>query len=98
MATFNSTAGCNCEFTVNTCIFQGRVKRRKKLREKWFFDCFCRRCKDPTELGSHVSTLKCTNDSCSGLIISKSSEANDQTCAKCGLVMTCDEIDDAENE
>ena len=74
------------------------MKRRKKLREKWFFDCVCKRCKDPMELGSHVSTLKCSNDSCSGLIIPKSSEDEDQICSKCGLIMSPDEIESKENE
>jgi len=35
------------------------LKRRTKLREKWFFDCSCSRCSDPTELGSHASSLLC---------------------------------------
>lgn len=34
--------------------------RRAFLKEGKFFDCSCRRCSDPTELGTHMSTLKCT--------------------------------------
>ena len=30
-----------------------------KLRDKWFFECRCPRCSDPTEKGSHVSSLVC---------------------------------------
>ena len=41
----------------------GNFKRRKKIRDEWYFDCECRRCSDPTECGSYVSALKC--DSCS---------------------------------
>lgn len=33
--------------------------RRAHLREGKFFDCSCPRCSDPTELGTHLSTLKC---------------------------------------
>ena len=77
---------------------QGRTKRRKKLREKWFFDCLCKRCSDPTELGSHVSTLKCSNNSCLGFVVPKSGQAEDQMCSKCGLVMSPDTIEKIENE
>ena len=35
------------------------VLRRPFLQSKWFFDCNCQRCMDPTELGSHLSSLKC---------------------------------------
>ena len=77
---------------------QGRTKRRKKLREKWFFDCLCKRCSDPTELGSHVSTLKCSNNSCLGFVVPKSGHAEDQMCSKCGLVMSPDTIEQIEND
>ena len=50
---------------------------------------------DPTEFGSHVSTLKCQ---CSGLIIAKSGESEDQICNSCGLQMSVDEIQKIENE
>lgn len=77
---------------------QGRVKRRKKLREKWFFNCTCKRCLDPTEFGSHVSTLKCPSCTSDGLVIPKSGECEDQTCTKCGLFMAAKDIDRMENE
>ena len=85
---------------VNFPWFQGRVKRRKKLREKWFFDCSCKRCEDPTEFGSHVSTLKCPNCSLTdgGLLTSKSGDSEGQMCSKCGTSMTSKEIDSLENE
>lgn len=37
----------------------GNFKRRKKIREQWYFDCVCRRCRDPSECGSRVSAIKC---------------------------------------
>ena len=37
----------------------GNFKRRKKIREEWFFDCTCRRCSDRTECQSYVSGVKC---------------------------------------
>ena len=37
----------------------GSVSRRAHFPRIWYFDCECRRCCDPTELGSHLSSLKC---------------------------------------
>ena len=37
----------------------GSVSRRCHFPRIWYFDCECRRCCDPTELGSHLSSLKC---------------------------------------
>lgn len=34
--------------------------RRAHLREGKFFDCSCARCADPTELGTNLSSLKCS--------------------------------------
>ncbi|GBP56334.1 SET domain-containing protein SmydA-8, isoform A [Eumeta japonica] len=34
--------------------------RREHLLESKFFSCDCSRCADPTELGTHMSTLKCS--------------------------------------
>lgn len=51
---------------------KGTLKRRDHLNESKFFWCTCKRCKDPTELGTHASTLlcpKCTN----GFILSMDS-------------------------
>jgi len=33
--------------------------RREFLRESKYFECTCPRCADPTELGTHMSSLKC---------------------------------------
>lgn len=38
---------------------QGTLKRRQHLYESKFFYCKCARCSDPTELGTHCSTLRC---------------------------------------
>ena len=35
------------------------VSRRAHFPRIWYFDCECRRCCDPTELGSHTSTIRC---------------------------------------
>ena len=33
--------------------------RTSKLQKNWYFKCTCQRCSDPTELGSHLSSLLC---------------------------------------
>jgi ribosomal protein S27AE len=43
--------------------------RRELLKKSKFFDCSCSRCSDPTELGTHMSSLKC-NKCDPGLITS----------------------------
>ncbi|KAG8322789.1 hypothetical protein J6590_015780 [Homalodisca vitripennis] len=37
----------------------GTRSRREHLKQCKFFDCECKRCQDPTELGTHVSSLRC---------------------------------------
>ncbi|KAB7504647.1 Protein msta, isoform A [Armadillidium nasatum] len=57
--------------------------RRKLLKTFKFFYCTCKRCSDPTELGTNLSTLICSK--CSGEI--KSTDPLDQNalwkCSKC---------------
>jgi len=48
------------EITINyTAFIIGTSFRRRKLFKNWYFKCLCERCKDPTELGSHLSSLMC---------------------------------------
>ena len=35
--------------------------RRDLIHRKWFFICECVRCKDPTESGTYLGALKCSN-------------------------------------
>ncbi|KAG8314263.1 hypothetical protein J6590_096707 [Homalodisca vitripennis] len=39
--------------------WHGTRSRREHLKQCKFFDCECKRCQDPTELGTHVSSLRC---------------------------------------
>jgi len=36
-----------------------RGARQQKLKERWFFDCTCTRCSDPTDGGAYTSALRC---------------------------------------
>ena len=49
-----------CEITTTyTLTLNGTMFRRKHLLDSKYFLCTCRRCSDPTELGTHFSTLLC---------------------------------------
>ena len=45
--------------TTYTKILQGTAARRSNLLENKYFLCGCRRCADPTELGTFFSALRC---------------------------------------
>ncbi|KAI5748980.1 hypothetical protein M8J76_003790 [Diaphorina citri] len=42
-----------------TYIIEGTLKRREHIKASKFFDCFCARCKDPSELKTWTSALVC---------------------------------------
>ncbi|KAI4456266.1 set and mynd domain containing arthropod-specific member 4 isoform a [Holotrichia oblita] len=45
-------------FNYGNCL-KGTYERRQHLREGKYFDCVCRRCSDPSEMGTHLSSVKC---------------------------------------
>ena len=47
--------------TSYTFTLDSTQRRRQHLRDTKFFDCLCLRCLDPTELGTHLSSLTCPN-------------------------------------
>ncbi|XP_061379208.1 SET domain-containing protein SmydA-8 [Danaus plexippus] len=53
-----------------THVLSPTILRREHLRESKFFDCDCPRCTDPTELGTHLSTFKCSKCK-KGIVLSK---------------------------
>lgn len=78
-----------CAWIIHTLcdsIWQGTLKRRDHLQECKFFWCRCARCADPTELGTHSSTIICPKCVRSGHITS--TDPLDQTagwrCNACG--------------
>ena len=42
-----------------TGLLTSLPRRQDKLSSLWFFTCECDRCIDPTELGSHISSVAC---------------------------------------
>ncbi|XP_053659241.1 SET domain-containing protein SmydA-8 [Anopheles marshallii] len=74
-------------------ILQGTLKRRHHLKEEKFFDCNCRRCSDPTELGTYCSALRCTK--CQrGLIlpVNPLEQKSEWRCQQCPTAMSCDSV------
>uniref|UniRef100_A0A1A9WNY3 Uncharacterized protein n=1 Tax=Glossina brevipalpis TaxID=37001 RepID=A0A1A9WNY3_9MUSC len=43
-----------------TYTLEGTAQRREHLKAGKYFECDCKRCKDPTELGTHFSSFKCS--------------------------------------
>ncbi|XP_053685897.1 SET domain-containing protein SmydA-8 [Sabethes cyaneus] len=72
---------------------QGTLKRRQHLRDSKFFWCQCKRCADPTEFGTHCSTLKCSKCSI-GLVLSTNPLDQDANwkCQSCSNTTTAANI------
>ena len=68
--------------------------RRPFLREKWFFDCMCPRCADPTECGSHLSSLLCPRPRCQGSVVPSHplDYESSWACLTCGCVQGQDRV------
>merc|ERR1711923_17945 len=71
-------------YTATLC---NTLYRRRSLKAAKYFDCACARCSDPTELGSHFSSLVCQLVSCGGLMLSTNSLDREATwrCGECGV-------------
>ncbi|CAO1434181.1 unnamed protein product [Diamesa tonsa] len=44
-----------------TNVLNGTIERQKYLREGKYFTCQCKRCEDPTEHGTNMSSIACNN-------------------------------------
>ncbi|XP_055600242.1 SET domain-containing protein SmydA-8-like [Uranotaenia lowii] len=76
-------------YNYTRCLF-GTPDRREHLLKGKYFICSCRRCQDPTELGTHLSSIRCTkNKQCDGLSSYHESNAKWE-CNKCGGVLESD--------
>jgi len=91
------------EFTISYISpLQGLLKRRMKLRDKWYFDCGCARCNDATstELGSYTSAMLCQAcDDADACILSENPRVESACwkCNKCGHKMSAEEVNESEN-
>lgn len=66
--------------------------RRAHLLETKYFLCRCKRCADPTELGTHLGTMRCPHDN--GFILPKDSLdfESEWKCDSCPGILTASEV------
>jgi hypothetical protein len=76
------------------------AERRKKLLEGKYFLCGCSRCRDPTELGTFFSAVKCPN--CPpGYVIPQETKVFENTkwsCTECGAAVQAEFIQEKYGE
>ncbi|KAK4873758.1 hypothetical protein RN001_013118 [Aquatica leii] len=83
--------------TMYTHALWGTQARREHLKETKYFACQCTRCKDPTELGTYLSGLKCLGidgQPCGGtqLPLEPCNDRTEWACDKCCIRLTNDEV------
>ncbi|CAH1164666.1 unnamed protein product [Phyllotreta striolata] len=83
--------------TMYTHCLWGTQARREHLKETKYFSCECRRCRDPTELGSYLSALKCLGseqEPCDGLQLPVEPLKDDTEwrCDRCDVRLTNEEV------
>ncbi|KAG0718448.1 SET domain-containing protein SmydA-8, isoform A [Chionoecetes opilio] len=82
--------------TMYTHVLWGTAQRRDHLKHSKYFMCTCRRCADPTELGTHFTSLRCR--SCAdGFLLSAAplDELADWLCASCSATMPAKAVTEA---
>lgn len=72
-------------------LWSTRIRREHLLATK-YFACQCKRCADPTELGTHLGTLKCPCKN--GLMLPNDplNSNTDWSCNVCPGIVTSSEI------
>jgi len=72
--------------------------RRPILRAKWYFDCSCPRCSDPSECGANLAAVACSlrrnNRQCGGKVLPENPLEGDSSwvCEECRNVCTADNV------
>lgn len=84
--------------TMYTHVLWGTQMRREHLKDTKYFECKCDRCKDPTELGTYLSALKCMGTeeqgACGGyqLPVDPLSASTEWSCNKCPVRISNDHV------
>ncbi|XP_066261852.1 SET domain-containing protein SmydA-8-like [Euwallacea similis] len=84
--------------TMYTHALWGTQARREHLRETKYFSCKCKRCEDPTEMGTYLSGLRCIgtqeDEACGGiqLPIDPLDDNTEWACNKCDVKLTNQEV------
>lgn len=79
------------ELTINYISpVQSTLRRKSKLRDKWFFECRCQRCSNTID--NHVSSLICQINQCGGVLTAANPQLDYWMCSKCGHSIAKDDI------
>ncbi|XP_034230116.1 uncharacterized protein LOC117638970 [Thrips palmi] len=76
---------------------RGSLARRQHLRATKCFDCACARCRDPTDLGLHLDSVRCIQcrqDGGTSLLQSGAplDRTADWRCPRCGFTLSADQM------
>lgn len=85
---------------IATCysnVLWGTQLRRQQLKEMKYFKCCCERCADPTELGTHFSSMRCLGSDeapCNGIQVPVSplSDNVEWACSECPVRVPGEQI------
>ncbi|VDK44651.1 unnamed protein product [Anisakis simplex] len=76
-------------------VGRSRYQRRKELKTKWYFECECERCTDPSD--NILTSIRCTNAACDEpLITTEDAEPSAIKCAKCGQITDEEHVREAQ--
>ena len=83
-----------------TATLSNTASRRKSLKETKYFYCGCARCADPSELGSHFSTLVCRVQDCGGYILCQDPLQLNSAweCLKCHTQMSAQDVAEEQDQ
>merc|ERR1711892_1136311 len=87
----------NTELTIRyNDYMMGHIQRQKFLSDQWFFNCYCERCRDPTEFGTNTSGLPCTSSGCSSGYLLPQCSKSCWSCSKCKRDFTEEDVEKME--
>merc|ERR1712110_1172570 len=72
----------------------GSFQRVEDIQKTWHFVCGCVRCRDPSELGSMMSGVKCETELCPGLMLPRRPTVSGSpwSCLSCGKTVGVSKI------
>uniref|UniRef100_A0AC35FYV3 MYND-type domain-containing protein n=1 Tax=Panagrolaimus sp. PS1159 TaxID=55785 RepID=A0AC35FYV3_9BILA len=77
-------------------VGRSKWQRKKELKAKWYFDCNCVRCSDPTD--DILTSIKCPNENCDEpLITSEDADTVMIACPKCKTIADEEYVKAAQN-
>lgn len=82
--------------TMSTHALWGTFQRREHLHKNKQIWCRCKRCADPTELGTMFSAMRCVAPDCGGYLLPKTplKSGADWACSKCVGLLSSSQISD----